>query len=75
MKKYLLGRNALSARYGETNHDGTGQPVSENLQEQAHFENVVMGSDAAEFVNQVRDQVRIRQNECRALQSHVPNIQ
>ena len=57
----LLGRNAHSARYGETIHDRTGQPVSENLQEQAHFENFVMGSDAAEFVNQVRDQVRIRQ--------------
>ena len=29
--------------------------------EQAHFENFVMGSDATEFVNQVRDQVRNRQ--------------
>ena len=35
--------------------------MSENLQEQAHFEKFVMGSDATEFVNQVRDQVRIRQ--------------
>ena len=35
-----------------------GKPVSENLQEQAHFENFVMGSGATEFVNQVRDQVR-----------------
>ena len=52
---------AHSARYGETIHDRTGQPVSENLQEQAHFENFVMGSDATELVNQVRDQVRIRQ--------------
>ena len=57
----LLGRNAHSARYGETIHDRTGKLVSENLQEQAHFENFVMGSDATEFVNQVRDQVRIRQ--------------
>ena len=57
----LLGRNAHSARYGETIHDRTGKPVSENLQEQAHFENFVMGSDAAECVNKVRDQVRIRQ--------------
>ena len=57
----LLGRNAHSARYGETIHDRTGKPVSENIQEQAHFENFVMGSDATEFVNQVRDQVRIRQ--------------
>ena len=57
----LLGRNAHSARYGETIHDRTGQVVSENLQEQAHFENFVKGSDATEFVNQVRDQVRNRQ--------------
>ena len=57
----LLGRNAHSARHGESIHDRTGQPVSENLQEQAHFENFVMGSDATEFVNQVRDQVRNRQ--------------
>ena len=60
-EEYLLGRTAHSARYGETIHDRTGQPVSENLQEQAHFENFVMGSDATEFVNQVRDQVRNRQ--------------
>ena len=45
-EEYLLGRNAHSARYAETIHDRTGQPVSENLQEQAHFENFVMGSDA-----------------------------
>ena len=57
----LLGGNAHSARYGEMIHDRTGKLVSENLQEQAHFENFVMGSDATEFVNQVRDQVRNRQ--------------
>ena len=57
----LLGRNAHSARYGETIHDRTEKLVSENLQEQAHFENFVMGSDATEFVNQVKDQVRNRQ--------------
>ena len=60
-EEHLLGRNVHSARYGETIHDRTGKPVSENLQEQAYFENFVMGSDATEFVNQVRDQVRIRQ--------------
>ena len=60
-EEYLLGRTAHSARNGETIHDRTGQLVSENLQEQAHFENFVMGSDETEFVNQVRDQVRIRQ--------------
>ena len=57
----LLGRNAHSARYGELIHDRTGKPVSVHHQEQAYFENFVMGSDAAEFVNKVKDQVRNRQ--------------
>ena len=57
----LPDMNAHSARYGETIHDRTGQLVSENLQGKAHFENFVMGSDAAEFVNKVKDQVRNRQ--------------
>ena len=57
----LLGRNAHSARYGETVHDRTGQLVSENLQGQAHFENFIMGSEVTEVVNQIRHQVRIRQ--------------
>ena len=60
-EEYLLGRNAHSARYGETIHDRTGQPVSENLQGKAHFENFIMGSEITEFVNKVKDQVRIRQ--------------
>ena len=42
-------------------HDRTGKPVSEYCQEQANSENFVMGSDAAEFVNKVKDQVRNRQ--------------
>ena len=49
--------------------------MSVHHQEQAHFENFVMGSDAAEFVNKVKDQVRNRQKECRTLQSQVTNIQ
>ena len=57
----LLGRNAHSARYGELIHDRTGKPVSVHHQEQAFSENFVMGSDAAEFVNKVKDQVRNRQ--------------
>ena len=57
----LLGRNAHSARYGELIHDRTGKLVSENRQEQAYFENFVMGGDAAEFVDKVKDQVRNRQ--------------
>ena len=58
----LLGRNAHSARYGEPIHDRTGKPVSENHQEEANSENFVMGSDATEFVNKVKDKVRNRQN-------------
>ena len=57
----LLGRNAHSARYGELIHDRTGKPVSVHHQEQAYSENFVMGSDAAEFVDKVKDQVRNRQ--------------
>ena len=56
-----LFSDAHSARYGEPIHDRTGKLVSENRQEQAYFENFVMGSDATEFVNKVRDQVRNRQ--------------
>ena len=57
----LLGGNAHSARYGETIHDGLGKPENLNHQEEADSENFVMGSDAAEFVNKVKDQVRNRQ--------------
>ena len=42
-------------------HDGSGQPDSANSQEVADFETFVMGSDAAEFLNKVKDQVRSRQ--------------
>ena len=55
----LLDGNAQSVRYGEIIHDG--QLDSANYQEEADFENFVMGSDAAEFVNKVKDQVRKRQ--------------
>ena len=57
----LLGGNAHSARYGETIHDGSGKPKTVNRQEEADSETFVMGSDAAEFVNKVKDQVRNRQ--------------
>ena len=42
-------------------YDGSGQPDSVNYQEGAESESFVMGSDAAEFVNKVKDQVRSRQ--------------
>ena len=57
----LLDGNAHSVRYGETIHDGPGKPDSVNYQEEADSETFVMGSDAAEFVNKVKDQVRNRQ--------------
>ena len=57
----LLDGNAHSVRYGEMIHDGWGQPDSVNNQEVADSETFVMGSDAAEFVNKVKDQVRKRQ--------------
>ena len=57
----LLDGNAHSVRYGETIHDGSGKPENLNQQEEADSENFVMGSDAAEFVDKVKDQVRNRQ--------------
>ena len=57
----LLDGNAQSVRYGEIIHDESGQPDSVNYQEEAESETFVMGSDAAEFVNKVKDQVRKRQ--------------
>ena len=53
----LLDGNAQSVRYGEIIHDGSGQPDSVNYQEEAESETFVMGSDASEFVNKVKDQV------------------
>ena len=38
-----------------------GQPASEDLQGKADFEKFIMGREITEFVNKVRDQVRIRQ--------------
>ena len=57
----LLDGNAHSVRYGEMIHDGSGKPEKLNQQEEADSETFVMGSDAAEFVNKVKDQVRSRQ--------------
>ena len=57
----LLVGNAHSARYGEMIHDGSGKPDKVNSQEEADSETFIVGSDAAEFVNKVKDQVRSRQ--------------
>ena len=59
--EHLLGRTAHSARNEETIHERTGRPDSENIQEKANFEELIMGSDTTEFVNKVKNQVRIRQ--------------
>ena len=42
-------------------HDGSVKLERLNHQEEADSETFVMGSDAAEFVNKVKDQVRNRQ--------------
>ena len=42
-------------------HDGSGKPEKLNHQEKADSENFAMGSDAAEFVDKVKDLVRNRQ--------------
>ena len=57
----LLDGNAHSVRFGEMIHDGSVKPERLNYQEEADSETFVMGSDAAEFVNKLKDQVRSRQ--------------
>ena len=57
----LLDGTAQSVRYGEPLRDRSGQLDNINSQEEADSTNFVMGSDAAEFVNKVNDQVRNRQ--------------
>ena len=59
--EHLLGSTAHSARNEETIHERTGKPASENVQGKANFEKFIVGSDTTEFVNKVRNQVRIRQ--------------
>ena len=58
----LLDGGAQSFRYGGRLHDGSGQLDSANSQEVADSEIFVMGNDAAELANKVKDQVRNRQN-------------
>ena len=60
-EEYLLGRTAHSARNEETIHERTERPASENSQGKADFEKFIVGSETTEFVNKVRNQVRIRQ--------------
>ena len=58
---FSAGMRILQGTDGVPIHDRTGKLVSENLHEQAYFQNFVMGSDAEELVNKARDQVRNRQ--------------
>ena len=60
-EEHLLGRTAHSARNEETIHERTGRPDSEDAQGKANFEKFIVGSDTTEFVNKVKNQVRIRQ--------------
>ena len=59
--EHLLGRTAHSARNEETIHQRTERPDSEDTQGKANFEKFIMGSAITEFVNKVKNQVRIRQ--------------
>ena len=61
VKNIFSAGPAHSARNEETIHERTGRPDSENLHGKAHFENFIVGSDTTEFVNKVKNQVRIRQ--------------
>ena len=57
----LFSTEMRNVEYGEMIHDGSGQPDGADYQEEADSETLVLGSDAAEFVNEVKDQVRKRQ--------------
>ena len=57
----LLDGTAQSVRYGGLLRNRSAQLDKINFQEVADSANFVMGSDAAEFVNKVNDQVRKRQ--------------
>ena len=57
----LLDGDVQSVRYGGMLRDRSGQPDDSNSQEVAYSENFIMGSDAAELVNKVKDHVRKRQ--------------
>ena len=61
----LLDGTAQSVRYGEIIHDGSGKPEKVNSHEGADSEIFVMGRDAAEFVNKVKDQVRKKTEKCK----------
>ena len=57
----LLDGDAQSVRNEEKIHERLGQPDGIDFQEKANPKNFVMGNDATEFMNKVKDQVRKRQ--------------
>ena len=61
----LLDGDVQSVRYGGMLRDRSGQLDNSNSQEVADSENFVMGSDAVEFPNNVKDQLRKRQKRMR----------
>ena len=60
-KDYGRSWSSQEWKSGAAEHDRSGKPEKLNHQEDADSETFVMGSDAAEFVNKVKDQVRNRQ--------------
>ena len=60
-EEILLDGTAQSVRCGGIIRDRSGQPDNVNSKEVADSTNFVMGTDAAEFVNKVNEQVRKRQ--------------
>ena len=73
-EEYLLGRTAHSARNEETLHDRTEQPVSENLQGKADFENFIM--EVRQQNLSIKSETKCEfDRECQALQRIVLNIQ
>ena len=56
----FLDGNPHSVKYGELIHDRTGKLETVN-HEEVYFKIFVMGSNEAEFVDKVKDQVRSRQ--------------
>ena len=57
-EEHLLDGIAQSVRYGGLLRDRSGQPDNIHSQDAADSTSFIMGSDAAEFVNRVNDEVR-----------------
>ena len=57
----MVNLGLLKWKSGAAAHDRSGKPENLNHREEADSEKFVMGSDAAEFVDKVKDQVRNRQ--------------